>query len=571
MANSSPPRPHTATTSPAPNWRHTAFPMSDPPDISDFLLESRNSPEARPRKRAEAQHQHDRILKAALHVFDLHQLAEAQREIEEAEKQRRQRVAEEAKRIEKERQAKIKQLEDEARLAAQKAAPLPKPVVAAPPPVSPSAQLPTPPPPPEEPKKQGQPKEQAPAAQQPTSQPANPFAKDGATLQVNGTKPSSFGAAASPFGAPSLSAPKLTPPSTQPSPSPFGNGTSAPTAPAKPTTATPATAAPAVSVPAAHPELERHITVHKNLKELRKYMAQQAKANQALKNRMGDMRRDIRKSFGQLTSGGLRENRIPVARIVATLTAGLKEVPSEMMDPTQFVLAPREPVEGALHNEDKLPSLYLYLLNVLSKAAISQFVNESSADTRTAEAIGQAVVKVYTEADFLWRGKPMIDMLVAKYRVVCPVLFGVRGNDRMERGRAAVGWRKEDGRWIPEQLHIDRMTGLGAGFAAMTLRDFSRVKRDSPWPPTAYWTALAQIVNTPPEEMSDTQCCVLKSMIADNEARFLGFYGNAGVAALRCALIDFPARIPRTSAASETLKVLAKTINVKTGLDLENM
>ena len=300
-------------------------------------------------------------------------------------------------------------------------------------------------------------------------------------------------------------------------------------------------------------------------------MTQQAKANPALKNRMGDMRRDIRKSFGQLTSGGLRENRVPVARIVATLTAGLKEVPSELMDPTQFVLAPREPVEGALHNEDKLPSLYLYLLNVLSKAAISQFVNESSADTRTAEAIGQAVVKVYTEAEFLWRGKPMIDMLIAKYRVVCPVLFGVRGNDKMERGRAAVGWRKEDGRWIPEQLHVDRMTGLGAGFAAMTLRDFSRVKRESPWPPTAYWTALAQIVNTPPEEMSDTQCCVLKSMIADNEARFLGFYGNAGVAALRCALVDFPARIPRTSAASETLKVLAKTINVKTGLDLENM
>ncbi|CAK7245062.1 MAG: hypothetical protein STHCBS139747_006629 [Sporothrix thermara] len=554
--------------------------MSDPPEISDFLLESRNSPEAHRRNYAEAQRQHDRVLKAALHVFDLHQLAEAQREIEEAEKQRRQRVAEEAKRIEKERQAKIKQLEDEARLAAQKAAPLPKPVVAAPPPDPASAQPPTPPPPPpEEAAKQEQPKAQAPAVQQPASQPANPFSKGSSlTAQLNGTSSSPFGGTASPFGAPSLSAPKLTPPSTQPSPSPFGNGTpAAAAAPSKAPTAAPtAAAAPAapaasVSAPAAHPELDRHIAVHKNLKELRKYMTQQAKANPALKNRMGDMRRDIRKSFGQLTSGGLRENRVPVARIVATLTAGLKEVPSELMDPTQFVLAPREPVEGALHNEDKLPSLYLYLLNVLSKAAISQFVNESSADTRTAEAIGQAVVKVYTEAEFLWRGKPMIDMLIAKYRVVCPVLFGVRGNDKMERGRAAVGWRKEDGRWIPEQLHVDRMTGLGAGFAAMTLRDFSRVKRESPWPPTAYWTALAQIVNTPPEEMSDTQCCVLKSMIADNEARFLGFYGNAGVAALRCALVDFPARIPRTSAASETLKVLAKTINVKTGLDLENM
>lgn len=261
-----------------------------------------------------------------------------------------------------------------------------------------------------------------------------------------------------------------------------------------------------------------------------------------------------------------------VARIVTTLMAGLREVPSELIDPNQFLLEPRhEPVEGSMHNEAQLPSLYLYLLNVLAKAAIAQFINESGAETRTADAIGQAVVKVYSEAEFLWRGKSMIDMLIAKYRVVCPVLFGFHGNDRMERGRAQVGWRKEDGHWIADQYHADRMTGLGAGFAAITLRDFSRVKRDSPWPPTVYWTALAQIVNTPPEAMSETQCYVLKAMIADNEAKFLGFYGNAGVAALRSALVDYPARIPKSSAASETLKVLAKTINVRTGLDLERI
>jgi len=34
---------------------------------------------------------------------------------------------------------------------------------------------------------------------------------------------------------------------------------------------------------------------------LRKFMADQAKTNPALKGRMGDMRREIRKSVGQLT------------------------------------------------------------------------------------------------------------------------------------------------------------------------------------------------------------------------------------------------------------------------------
>lgn len=300
-------------------------------------------------------------------------------------------------------------------------------------------------------------------------------------------------------------------------------------------------------------------------------MAEQAKQNPALKARMGEMRRDIRKSFGQLTSGGLKENKVPVARIAATLQAGLNnEVPSAPVDPNQFLLEPRlQSVDGCLHNEDALPSLYLYLLNIFAKAAISQFINESGADPRTAEYIGQVVVKVYSEAAFLWRGQTMIDMLVAKYRVVCPVLFGFRGNDKMERGRAAVGWRKDGGRWIAEQYHIDRMTGLGAGFAAITLRDFSRVKRVTPWPPTVYWTALAQIVNTPTSEMSETQCYVLKAMIANNEGKFLGFYGHAGIAALRSALVDYPARIPKATAASETLKVLAMTISKDTGLDLQ--
>ncbi|EPE05370.1 gle1-like protein [Ophiostoma piceae UAMH 11346] len=533
--------------------------------VDDYLLDARNSPEAQRRKHAEAQREHEIVLQRALHALSLHELAEAQREIEEQERRRVQRVAEEAKRIEAERQAKIRQLEDEAHLAAQKAKPIPKPVVQPPPP----APAPVPAPAPASTPKQEAPK---PAAPSTTPQPA---ASTAVSKPTNGANP--FGA--NPFGTPSQ------PAASQPAASPFAK--LAPTATSTPAPAptpapavkapTPASAAASAATPtpapAQPPKPDRHIEIHKKLKELRNFMALQSKQNPALKARMGDMRRDIRKSFGQLTSGGLKENKVPVARIAATLQAGLNnEVPSEPIDPNQFVLEPRtQAVEGCQHNEGLLPSLYLYLLNIFAKAAISQFINESGADPRTAEYIGQVVVKVYSEAQFLWRGQTMIDMLVAKYRVVCPVLFGFRGNDRMERGRAQVGWRKEDGRWIAEQYHIDRMTGLGAGFAAITLRDFSRVKRTTPWPPTVYWTALAQIVNTPAAEMSETQCYVLKAMIADNETKFLGFYGNAGIAALRCALVDYPSRIPKSTAASETLKVLAKTINVRTGLDLEQM
>ncbi len=164
-----------------------------------------------------------------------------------------------------------------------------------------------------------------------------------------------------------------------------------------------------------------------------------------------------------------------------------------------------------------------------------------------------------------------MDLLIAKYRVVCPVLFGFRGNDKMEMGRARVGWLKNDaGQWISEQEHSDRMTGLGAGFAALTLRDFSRVSRPNPWPPRAYWAALARILNTPPEQISMTQCYVLKAMIADSEAKVIQQYGTAGTAILRYALHDFPAKVSPPNSSSSALRVLAKTLKINTGLRLDD-
>ena len=50
-------------------------------------------------------------------------------------------------------------------------------------------------------------------------------------------------------------------------------------------------------------EHSRYLEIHRALKELRKYMTVQAKQNAQLKGAMGDMRREIRKSVGQLRDG----------------------------------------------------------------------------------------------------------------------------------------------------------------------------------------------------------------------------------------------------------------------------
>lgn len=66
--------------------------------------------------------------------------------------------------------------------------------------------------------------------------------------------------------------------------------------------------------PPAQTRPDRYAEIHKNLKILRKSMAEQAQTNPALKERMGDMRREIRKSVGQLTvsSGVAGVNKIQV-------------------------------------------------------------------------------------------------------------------------------------------------------------------------------------------------------------------------------------------------------------------
>lgn len=162
----------------------------------------------------------------------------------------------------------------------------------------------------------------------------------------------------------------------------------------------------------------------------------------------------------------------------------------------------------------------------------------------------------------------MIDILLAKFRIVCPVLFGYRGSEKTEQGRARLGWWKDSGRWIGEQQHMDRMTGLGAGFAAISLRKFAASKKQNPYPARHYWTAMARIVNTPAVEISNTQCIVLKAMIENYEGKFIDAYGSAAVVALRTALVEFPARAPTKGAAVHSLEVLATLLKKNTGLTL---
>ena len=257
-------------------------------------------------------------MQAALHVFELHKLEEETRRIEEEEKRRKAIAEAERKRVEDGRRAETQRLQDEARLQALKAKPIPKPS----PPPAPPVQLP-------------KPAEQPPPAVNGTTPAAlNGFAALKSSIPSDQPAKSVFGQPSAATATSTATKPTTTLPPVQverqsSAPNPFQQPVSS-KPPAQPQAQPPAqpqakpqpqvqvqaqvqAAAAPQSAPTGPPVVDRYVEIHRKLKEFRAHMAEAAKTNPALKTMMGEMRREIRKSIGQLTSGGLKENKIPVS------------------------------------------------------------------------------------------------------------------------------------------------------------------------------------------------------------------------------------------------------------------
>ncbi|KAI0122829.1 putative RNA export mediator protein [Xylariales sp. AK1849] len=417
------------------------------------------------------------------------------------------------------------------------------------------------------------PSEVSPSVPQQTPVTSSPFAKSTTPATNSSAKPAAT--APNPFGKPQASTvnpfAKTASPAATSTANPFGkpattpavNGvSSAASAPAQAATAlTPARSQ-------AHQGPDRYTQIHQNLKKLRVHMLEHAKRDTNFKKLMGDMRREIRKCVGQLTTAK-NANKDKSAKIKTLLLAARDaKPPSPLIDPADYIHDEREPVQGVEPN-GQLSSLFIYLLNHFSKAMINQFIGECAVSPDHADPVGVVAAQIFSTKEFQWRGGSLIDIMMAKFRVACPVLFGFRGSEKTEQGRARLGWKKtESGQWLDAQSHTDRMKGLGVGYASIALRDFSRSQNINPWPPAKYWTSVASIVNTPAAEISDTQCAVLRAMIWLYEDKFIGFYGSNAIAALRKALVEFPLKVPNKSPAVSSLQVLAQQYLKDQGLDL---
>ncbi|PVH75104.1 GLE1-domain-containing protein [Cadophora sp. DSE1049] len=328
---------------------------------------------------------------------------------------------------------------------------------------------------------------------------------------------------------------------------------------------------------------DRLLQIHDNLKKLRKFIQTQndAISTEQVKQRdgsikqkditvrtiAGDMRRTLTRTMGQLTDvAGSNSKQIVAIRELLEKSLTINSAP---MQPQHFMLNPPQgPAEGAQHNGDTMPSLFLYLLNIFTKAIVNQLSSEASTNPKIAEPIGIVAHTIISHPKFLWRGQSFIGIIMAKFRTSLPVVFGIRGAETTEQGRQRLGWRKGDNGWISDQEHQDRMRGLGAGYAALCLRNYSKSARTNPWPPSNYWNAMGLLVCTPPSERCTTQVLVLTALLDGYERKFLEFYGDMARCAMRAAIIDFPNSSPEKTAAVQTLSVLGDKVKRDLGITL---
>lgn len=227
------------------------------------------------------------------------------------------------------------------------------------------------------------------------------------------------------------------------------------------------------------------------------------------------------------------------------------------VDIRQFIAFPPEHIANS--DENKVPSLLIYCLNIFSKCLIASLITEASVNQNHAEPVGILAAQIFSTETFVYKGVPMSDILWAKYHAKCPGLWGIYGGqENTEAGRVAVGWHRTEsgGPFVSEQEHADRMTALGAGFAAITLRKFGRNKRLNPFPNRIFWYAVHKILSIPLDDMQETHVILLGAILRSSAPRVVEFFGHFGMVLMRRAIVDVPNGLPRQTTAVSQLRLL---------------
>jgi nucleoporin GLE1 len=281
------------------------------------------------------------------------------------------------------------------------------------------------------------------------------------------------------------------------------------------------------------------------------FKQQSAVKGNPLKAAVGDMRRDMRTAMGQITVK--REDSRAVILKLRQILRTAQSAGGPTIDIRPFIVSHALPTISN-EAEAQYSAIVLYGFICFEKFAIKQFEQEAAnEDGRVIQELGIVTASLMVDKEFVWKGVPLVDLLLAKYHRACPILFGIRGDMRSAAGQARLGWVKISGVDPSVNTYNQRMTGLACGFAAMSLRAVA----PPAIPLSEYWRAISSICNTPPQQLTGGHFMVLKGLIRDFARKFIAFYGAQANAVLRKATIVLPSRArPEIADAVNMVSVL---------------
>jgi nucleoporin GLE1 len=299
----------------------------------------------------------------------------------------------------------------------------------------------------------------------------------------------------------------------------------------------------------------RYLELHQRMKQFWKpFKKAAAEKGNPMKGPVGDMRRSLTQAAGQVTVK--REDSKAVITKLRGILRQARDAGGPTIDIRPFIISyPIPPL--ANESEAQYPAILLYAFIWFEKLLIKQFDKEApNEDGRIIQEAGAIAGSLFVDKEFLWKGIPMIDLLLAKYHKCCPILFGIRGDKRTAQGAARLGYVKISGVVPSVNEYHQRQEGLAAGFAAISLR----LVPLPAIPASEYWRAITSICNIPSRDLYDGHFLVLKGLVKDYGKKFISMYGVQAKAVLRKALIDLPARAPEeTKSTAPLVSVLAAT------------
>lgn len=282
----------------------------------------------------------------------------------------------------------------------------------------------------------------------------------------------------------------------------------------------------------------KYLALHGKMKQFRKQFQEACKdKNNPLKPFVGDIRRNMNKRMGQITVE-VKDSKEVATKIRTECFQKAIDVGGPMIDIRPYLVSHQVSSEA----DAQYPVLLLYAWICFEKALINQWYNEASKeDGRIINQLSLIAASLYLDPKYMCQGSvPMSDTLLAKLHRICPMLFGIRGD--MRSNRAGLGLDKVNNNDTDMNRYSQLMTGVGAGYAALTHKKPGG--KNPAIPISEYWRSVALICNTPADALYPGHFLVLQGLLRDNVRKFLVTYGTMAMAVLRRATIDLPARVP---------------------------